>query len=239
MSGLDGFTATGRTGAVDQVIAYVRYAVKNGTYNVGDKLPNESELAATIGVGRSSLREGMRILATYGIVEIRQGDGTYIIDKTVERFLDFLGYIPSSNLQDFIDLRRVIEVGTITVACGKLTEKDFQDLENLNSRLDYQNGLDICVQADRDFHIKLMSIVRNPLILQIEKMIYQTRSELLYKLMCYPDVAQDAHTDQEKIIEALRGGQVYECVEAVMAHLNDVSQNIERLGINPAHQHEI
>ena len=48
MSGLDGFTATGRTGAVDQVIAYVRYAVKNGTYNVGDKLPNESELAATI-----------------------------------------------------------------------------------------------------------------------------------------------------------------------------------------------
>ena len=57
MSGLDGFTATGRTGAVDQVIAYVRYAVKNGTYNVGDKLPNESELAATIGVGRSSLRE--------------------------------------------------------------------------------------------------------------------------------------------------------------------------------------
>ena len=92
MSGLDGFTATGRTGAVDQVIAYVRYAVKNGTYNVGDKLPNESELAATIGVGRSSLREGMRILATYGIVEIRQGDGTYIIDKTVERFLDFLGY---------------------------------------------------------------------------------------------------------------------------------------------------
>ena len=57
--------------------------------------------------------------------------------------------------------------------------------------------------------------------------------------MCYPDVAQDAHTDHEKIIEALRGGQVYECVEAVMAHLNDVSQNIERLGINPAHQHEI
>ena len=108
MSGLDGFTATGRTGAVDQVIAYVRYAVKNGTYNVGDKLPNESELAATIGVGRSSLREGMRILATYGIVEIRQGDGTYIIDKTVERFLDFLGYIPSSNLQDFIDLRKRI-----------------------------------------------------------------------------------------------------------------------------------
>ena len=66
-------------------------------------------------------------------------------------------------------------------------------------------------------------------------MIYQTRSELLYKLMCYPDVAQDAHTDHEKIIEALRGGQVYECVEAVMAHLNDVSQNIERLGINPAY----
>ncbi len=71
MSGLDGFTATGRTGAVDQVIAYVRYAVKNGTYNVGDKLPNESELAATIGVGRSSQSKGMRILATYGIVEIR------------------------------------------------------------------------------------------------------------------------------------------------------------------------
>lgn len=231
MSGLDGFTATGRTGAVDQVIAYVRYAVKNGTYNVGDKLPNESELAATIGVGRSSLREGMRILATYGIVEIRQGDGTYIIDKTVESFLDFLGYIPSSNFQDFVNLRRVIETGAVASVCGKLTEQDFLELENANEKLKYQNGLDICVQADREFHVKLMSIVENLLILHIEKLIYQTRSELLYKIMCYRDIVESAYCDHLMIISALRSGELYRCVKAVMDHLDGVAQNIKRLDL--------
>ena len=235
MVGFDGSSASGRTGAVDQVINYIRHAIKNGTYNVGDKLPNESELATTIGVGRSSLREGMRILSTYGIVEIRQGDGTYIIDKTVERFLDFLGYIPSANFQEFVDLRRVIEVGTVFGICGKLNEADFSGLEALNSKLEYQNGLEVCVQADRDFHIKLMNYVQNPLISQIEKMIYQTRSELLYKIMCYKDVVEDAYADHIKIIEALKSEDRCRCVEAMMSHLDDVSQNIDRLGIHVEH----
>ena len=57
----------GRMGAVDQVISYIRAAIQSGQYVVGDKLPNEAILAETIGVGRSSLREGMRILAAYGL----------------------------------------------------------------------------------------------------------------------------------------------------------------------------
>ena len=57
------FNTIGRMSAVDQVIAYVRHAVATGAYRVGDRLPNEAELAKVIGVGRSSLREGMRILA--------------------------------------------------------------------------------------------------------------------------------------------------------------------------------
>ena len=231
MAQWSGFAASGRMGAVDQVIAYIQHAVKSGVYTVGDKLPNEAELAAAIGVGRSSLREGMRTLAAYGIVEIRQGDGTFVIDKTSERFFDFLGYIPSSNFQDFVDLRRVIETGTIASVCGKLTEEDFLDLENINRVLDYRNGLEACVRADREFHVRIMHIVETPLVLQIEKLIYETRSEFLYKTMCYRDVVESAHSDHLLILEALRSEDVCACVQAVMRHMDAITWNIERLGV--------
>ena len=66
-------------------------------------------------------------------------------------------------------------------------------------------------------------------------MIYQTRSELLYKIMCYKDVVEDAYADHIKIIEALKSEDRCRCVEAMMSHLDDVSQNIDRLGIHVEH----
>ena len=61
-----------RGSMADQVVKNIREAIADGQWNVGDRLPNEQELAKQLGVGRSSVREGIRILAGYGLVETRQ-----------------------------------------------------------------------------------------------------------------------------------------------------------------------
>ena len=230
------FNTIGRMSAVDQVIAYVRHAVATGVYRVGDRLPNEAELAKVIGGGRSSLREGMRILAAYGMVEIRQGEGSFIIDKTAERFFDIMGYMQNSDFQNFLELRRVIEVGAVANVYDKITAEDLDELQKLTDMLEYENGLEACVRADRDFHRKLVSYTGNPLLLQIEKMIYQTRSELLYKIMCYRDIVDGARIDHQKIVNALRARDMDQCLSMVMRHMDDVTENVARLKIekNPS-----
>ena len=73
-----------RVSAPMQVMRAIRDAIRRGELKEGDKLPPENELAKQLKVGRSSFREGMRLLSAYGVVEIRQGEGTFIINKACD-----------------------------------------------------------------------------------------------------------------------------------------------------------
>ena len=229
MTQFNGPNSLERMGAVGQVVTYVKQAIQAGIYNVGDKLPNEAELAKLAGVGRSSLREGMRILAAYGVVEIRQGEGSFVIDKTAEQFFEFLGYMPSTNFKSFIDLRRVIETGNIVTIYNRLDPKDLDELQVLTDQLRFENGLDACVEADREFHKRLLSCTGNPLMIQIDKMIFRMRSQLLYKIMCYKEVVEDAHSLHQQIVDALRAQDKTRCLELVTKHLDITEAHMERL----------
>ncbi|HEX8806197.1 MAG TPA: GntR family transcriptional regulator, partial [Candidatus Aquilonibacter sp.] len=80
--------AVKRSGLADQVIAGVRELIARGTYRVGDRLPEEPELCELFGVGRSTLREAMRVLASRGIVEVRHGEGTFVTTRAHDASLE-------------------------------------------------------------------------------------------------------------------------------------------------------
>jgi DNA-binding FadR family transcriptional regulator len=69
---------TQRTRLVDQVIDQIRELVGSGEWPVGQRIPNEAELVKSLGVGRNTVREAVRAIAHTGILEVRQGDGTYV-----------------------------------------------------------------------------------------------------------------------------------------------------------------
>src|SRR4051794_21728035 len=63
---------------VDQILNHLQQQIAEGKYPIGSKLPSEPELMAQLAVGRSTLREAMRVLAHMGLVDVRPGDGTYV-----------------------------------------------------------------------------------------------------------------------------------------------------------------
>ena len=81
-----------RVNATDIVVNYVKDALRAGKLHVGDRLPKEADMAKELGVGRSSLREGMKIQAAYGVIESRQGEGTFVVDHCAQNFSEFLGF---------------------------------------------------------------------------------------------------------------------------------------------------
>jgi len=230
MDTLTNFNPSGRQGASSTVVNSIQRAIQTGVIKVGDKLPNEAELAKELNVGRSSLREGMRILSAYGVVEIRQGEGTFVVNRTAEQFFDFLGFMPDgSTLLDFVEMRRVIETGNIITIYNKLTPADFKRLQELIDGLQYSNGVNACIEADRGFHQYLLTYTGNSLMTQIDKLIYKMRSELLLMIMSHEEAVVDARAAHQKILEALIAQNEARCIECVGEHLDTTANHIHNI----------
>ena len=180
-----------RISATTQVVDAVRLAIQKGELKVGDKLPRESDMAEELGVGRSSLREGIKILNAYGIVESRQGEGTYIVDNSARNFFQFMGFFPSAeNTINYLELRRTLEVGNIVSIYDKITCSELDALEKLVDILGRKCPIDAYVEADQDFHQALISYTQNPMLIQINNMIADMRSNLLYRMFCHHEIVQ-------------------------------------------------
>ena len=63
---------------VDQALEQLRWRITEGKWAIGERLPTEPELSAELGISRNTVREAMRVLAFSGLIEIRQGDGSYV-----------------------------------------------------------------------------------------------------------------------------------------------------------------
>lgn len=219
--------ATPRINATKQVVDTIKLAVQRGQLKVGDKLPREADLAAQLGVGRSSLREGIKILNAYGVVESRQGEGTFIVDNSAKNFFEFMGFFPSSeNTANYLELRLVLEVGNIVSIYDKITDKDLDELEPLVNVLNRKGAIDEYVEADKAFHRALISYTKNPMIIQINNMIADIRTDSLYRLFCYPAIVEDAYTAHKRILNALRMRDLKECIAAVSTHIGTTQAHV-------------
>ena len=101
---------------------------------IGEKIPNEFELADFFKVGRSTIREAVKGLVSRGILEIRRGDGTYVI-STVDIENDVLGFGQIKDRYqlalDLFDVRLMIEPEIVMWACRKATKEQIQHLRIL------------------------------------------------------------------------------------------------------------
>ena len=103
-------------------------------FSVGDKLPNEIELSQELNVSRTTLREAIRILVAYDILEIRRGRGTYVTEKALKQPQDFeqLSAI-KVNAKDLYEMRLIFEPEAAYLAAVRGTDAE---IKRIQKRLD-------------------------------------------------------------------------------------------------------
>lgn len=232
---MDEFKTIKRVSATTQVIETIKDSINSGKLKPGDKLPNEIDLARTLGVGRSSLREGIRTLSSFGLVEIKHGEGTFVADKYAERIFEFLGYDATpENISHILELRRVIEVGNMRVALSRITEDQLADLEKLVHAINPQNNThDQAEKADRMFHETIVAMGGNPLLMEIYKMMSKMLSIVFGSLMQYEEVVVDAYKAHLDIFEMMKKRDIEGCVQSMHNHLERVNNYARKYGIIP------
>ncbi|GLW64576.1 GntR family transcriptional regulator [Actinomadura rubrobrunea] len=155
-----------RSSLVDQVIEQLRNEIAAGTWPVGGKIPPEPVLAATLGVGRNTVREAVRALTHAGLLDCRQGDGTYV-RATSEMSGAVRRRLQAAELAEILEVRRGLEVEAARLAAARRTDADIAAITAALERRDaaWASGdHDAFVEADLAFHTAVVEATHNKVL---------------------------------------------------------------------------
>lgn len=160
---------TRRTNLIDQAVGRLRKQITSGAWPVGTRIPPEPELTELIGVGRNTVREAVQSLVHAGMLERRQGSGTYVISDS-ELGTAMGRQIAGAHQRDVLEVRRCLEVEAARLAAQRRTEEQLAALTDLHDRraAAYATGdLDTATEADLAFHRSIAEAAGNPVLLAI------------------------------------------------------------------------
>ncbi len=217
---------------VDQIIGLI----DAGEFADGSKLPPERELAESLNVGRSTLREALAALRVMGLIETRQGQGTFVSKSVAKESTedDFSSYEAESPFA-IMELRRSIEPAVAAAAASRHSE---EDLERIVRRLHLAQhdespepiASDVFSRSDREFHLAIAKAAGNPLFVRVGKLIHELMSqELWLTLMRESSLAtrgrwQEAIDEHWGIYDAIERGSAELAASRMKGHLIRVEQ---------------
>lgn len=214
--------ATTRRGSlVDQVIAQLREAIASGEWPVGHRIPPESELVSVLDVGRNTVREAVRALAHGGLLEVRQGDGTYV--RATSELSGALRTLCGPELREVLEVRRTLEVESARLAAARRTDDDLAGLRAAQAERDTAVGavaavarsgarpgadeLERAARADTDFHLAVVRCARNGLLTELYRGVVEAVAGSVATTM--PDtVGTDDDVSHGGLVEAIADGDV-------------------------------
>ena len=152
---------------VEQAVDQLRQRITSGAWAVGQRLPTEPELAADLGISRNTVREAMRVLAFSGLVEVRQGDGSYL--KTASDPLSAVQALSSCSLEHAREARHLLEAEAIGLAAVRRTEQDLIGLREAlhDSGSHFHGELGDYIRCDLVFHQRLVDAAHNPALSEL------------------------------------------------------------------------
>ena len=156
-----------------QISIQIEKAIKDGIFKVGEKIPSEPELVKSFEVSRNTIREAIQSLIQAGVLESRQGNGTYVL--TNDRFeANILTRLSSSKISEVHEVRISLEKEIVKLAALRRTQ---EDLINNKKALDEKNSIKQNIQenskADLEFHLCIAKACHNSIFYDLYKSISQ------------------------------------------------------------------
>ncbi|WP_329397655.1 FadR/GntR family transcriptional regulator [Streptomyces melanogenes] len=208
-----------RSALADQVIAQLRNQITSGEWPVGSRIPTEPELVEQLGVARNTVREAVRALAHNGLLDIRQGSGTYVIATSElagvmhRRFAD-------ADPRHVAELRSTLESSAARLAAERRTERDLAQLDALLARREeaWESGnAEAFVAADSTLHLAIVAASHNDVLTEL----YADLGDLLRDWL-RDDVGRELrpenHMDHARLVDAIRAGDAESAAAEAAGH---------------------
>jgi DNA-binding FadR family transcriptional regulator len=189
----------------DEVASRLSEQISLGQYKVNEQLPIEPELMKNFGVGRSTIREAIKILANSGLLRVQQGIGTFV-DQAIANREPMDLRLKRANVKDLDEVRQLLEMKIAELAALNRTESDIiairAHLEN-RKRAAKEGLIDECIDADVQFHIAIALASKNEILADL----YKSASIHLknWFLQIHPDakVFEETYIYHEQLLKSI------------------------------------
>ncbi|WP_034726100.1 FadR/GntR family transcriptional regulator [Chryseobacterium sp. JM1] len=186
-----------RKSLAQEVAERLIQGITNEEYAVGDKLPIEPELMKIYGVGRSSIREAIKILSIKGVLSVQQGVGTFVTSKNIQESLE--DQINNAEFNEVYEVRSLLDSKIAAKAATNRSEKELETIKmylDLRDRFAKDNQALECYQADINFHISIAEACGNTLL----KEIYRIASKHILRTF---EASHNNNTDSFKLSQKI------------------------------------
>lgn len=219
-----------RSRIYERIVEQIQTLIANGTFKPGQQLPTERDLARTFQVSRTTVREALRALEMAGVIEGKQGGGTFVRDVSTEMLVRPLASAllkGKRELDDIFEVRQLVEPGVARLAALRRTDDQLQRLEELleRQRAKVAAGENF-VDEDTQFHYLLAVAADNPVLLRLQDTIMALVRESRADYLQGPDRAQRSLANHEAILEAVRRGDGDAAQAATRQHIEAVRERI-------------
>ncbi len=217
-----------RNSLAQQVVDRVRALIADGTYPIGERLPAEGPLGEAFGVGRSTLREAMRVLASRGIVDVRHGDGTFVAAGALHEPLE--ERLGRAKLRDLYEARLVLELPLAELAAARRTARDLAVMRKaLKARaVAAKTGdVDAYGDADFDFHLAIARAAKNAALFDLYASFVDVAKPALRTMIDARYIQNERDTLHAALCEAIAAGDASKVRKLVRSHLHGSRDSME------------
>lgn len=214
-----------RVSLVDSVVERLRDDIRSGTFPVGSKIPTEARLVEMLGVSRPSVREGVRSLVQLGLLETRQGDGTYVVAED-EMTVALQNALDASDEAEVLAVRRALDVLAAREAAQRRSPADLDALRTaLDGRAAAVAAGDVAafIDADVAFHIGIAQASKNTLLAGLYSSFETSLRDSVRRTNCMA-VADDPHGEfHDELFDAIERADPSAATAAALSVLDDHS----------------
>ena len=211
-----------------KTINYIFDLLESGMLRVGDQLPTERKLSERLGISRNSIREALRTLENLGLVECRQGSGTYLVDHVSETFtkaINIMLMMKQTSRSEIGTFRRYMEKAACRSLLRKgISEQSKTELLSAVERLRLTEQTGNMTEADTQFHYTIIHTTKNNFAMTLFGSVTDIYRKFIDDTLIISDAAtksrlNDAH---ERIANCLIAGDEAGCLKAVDDHYDIV-----------------
>lgn len=217
----------------EQAIGKVYELIKERKLRIGDRLPTERELVKMLGISRSSLREGLKVLEMIGVIKIIQGKGTIIENSNLSNAiitpLTFSILLNKNTFLELFESRKLIEVQCAGLAAERITPEELKEVSDIFDLLiEHKNSREESIRYEIMLHEKITNISKNNILENILSSIKRLLRESRDATVPQRGVSRETINSHKKLIAALAKKDSAKARKIMFEHLDIVSKRLEK-----------
>ncbi|MEL3972747.1 FadR/GntR family transcriptional regulator [Rossellomorea oryzaecorticis] len=206
--------------------------IKSGQLKSGDKLESVQQLAENFQVGRSAVREALSALRAMGLVEMHQGEGTYVREFD-SKMLSLPVYIAvlmkKEDVKNLLEVRRILEVGAVQAAAARRTDEQLAEIKEALDQMETANDQELGEEADFRFHMAIAKASKNELLIGLmnnvsEMMVTTMRETRRLWLYSEKSTLDRLWKEHQQIYQAIEAQDGSEAQNLMLDHLQSVEE---------------